>query len=70
MTVDIVRRDGIDNREVVAQWEEGEGFVEAVEELRFTEDEVYERYTKEMIFEEFDGPDFFAIEGSSGGPDE
>jgi len=61
MTVKIIRRDGMDDGEVVARFEEGQGFTEAEEGLRWASDSVYEEYTEEMVLEEFDGPDLFAV---------
>lgn len=59
MTVHVVKRQGLDDAEVVAVWEPDEGFVEGDD--TFTDDDVYEKYDQQMLIEEFDGPDLFAV---------
>ena len=58
MVVIILKRQGVDEAEPVALWEDGEG-IEG--DQRFTEDPAYEHYTPEMLISEFNGPDLFAI---------
>lgn len=60
MVIQIIRRKGIDDAEVVARWHPERGFVSG--DLPFTEDPVYDDYDADMMFEEFDGPDYFAVE--------
>lgn len=44
--------------EPVARWDDGE-WIEG--DQRFTEDPVYEHYSPDMLIDEFNGPDLFAI---------
>lgn len=59
MAVKIVRRQGLDDTEVVAEWREGAGFVAG--DLPFTDDPAYDHYDEAQLLDEFDGPDFFAV---------
>lgn len=62
MGLNIVRRQGLDDFEVVAYWAEGEGMTaEADDPPRFVADPVYEQYDRELVYAEFDGPDLFAV---------
>lgn len=62
MVLKIVRRQGLGDPEPVALWEEGEGFTEVyAEPFRYAEDPVYEEMDEDLMYEEFDGPDLFAV---------
>lgn len=60
MTVKLIRRIGLDDHEVVGKWTEEDGFIELSDDLRLDE-ERYGEYTEELMVEEFDGPDIFAV---------
>lgn len=56
--IQIVRRRGIDDGEVVGRWSEEDGWIEGGDRFDFPHSE---EYTEDLMVERFDGPDFFAV---------
>lgn len=58
----IVERDGTDLGDVIAKWEDGEFFDvdEDCRDYRMFDDPALTNYDRELMLEEFDGPDLFA----------
>jgi len=60
MAIILLKRQGLDDAEPIARWEDGEWIAGDEEKYRFIGDEYYETFDDEMMLDHFNGPDIFA----------